>query len=269
MQGLALLGLSGFSGGGGGAAAWTPAEDGALFWIDIPAARAGGRLFTTSAKATAAVAVADPVGAIVQEGSLGSDLIQATSSRRYYLTTLTDGQYALGSDGIDDACTSNTVSPPLGAKTVGFRVEYFASLGSTESDVLLNVGSASASFRVYMIGTGSANKGISFCADIGGTAKIFRRYSGLTVTSGVPFTIIIAYNGGAIDSTSSYKLFVDGVEVTIDATGGSTSTGAAIATLLCYTVASAPATAKMSKLFMVTGDQSSKVARIQSYLVAP
>lgn len=254
--------------GGAAPAPWTPASGTPLFWVDTPAALAGGRLWQLSTLSTAVTTVADPIGAIVQEGSLGNDLIQATGSRRYYLTTLADGQYALGSDGIDDALISSTVAFSTGAKTLGCRFEYHAALGATETDVLLMMGGASAMTQIRIIGSSSASKGISLICDVAGVSKTMRRYSGFTTSSGTTHTLILAYDGGAVDSAASYRLFIDGSEVTIDTTG-SAVTGSATTTLLCFSVASSPLSGKMSKVFVVDGDQSTILADMIAYLELP
>lgn len=253
--------------GGSPPAPWTPADATPLFWVDIPLARANGRIFTTSAKTTAATALSDPVGAIVQEGSLGNDLIQATTSRRYTLSQMTDGQWAVESDGVDDALISATVAFATGAKTLGCRFEYHTALGATETDVLLTMGGSSAMTQIRIIGSSSASKGISLICDAAGVSKTMRRYSGFTVSAGTAYTLVLAYNGGAVDSSASYRLFIDGSEVTIDTTG-SAVTGSSTTTLLCLTVANAPVSGRMSKVFVVDGDQSAIIADMQSYLVA-
>lgn len=249
------------------AASWSPADDTPMLWIDTAAALAGGRLWQNSTKTTAVTTLGDPVGAIVQEGSIGADLTQATGTRRYYLAQLADAQWALGSDGVDDALISSAVAFSTGAKTLGCRFEYHTSLGASETDVLLTMGGSSALTQIRISGTSSANKGIQLICDVGGTSKVMRRYSGFTTSAGTTYTLVIAYNGGAVDSTASYRLFVDGVEVTIDTTGSAVA-GSTTTTLLCVTVANAPASALMSKVFVCTGDLSAKIADMQAYLVA-
>ena len=254
--------------GGGGAAAWTPADATPLFWIDVPVARAAGRLFTTSAKTTAATALSDPVGAIVQEGSLGNDLTQATTSRRYYLDQMADGQWAVAGDNVDDALTNSSIAFATGAKTIGLRCEYHTALGASELDTLLFVGGASATTRINVGSSGYTSPGIFFaCDEASGTASI--RYPSFIPTLGTAFTLVLAYNGGAINLKASYRLFLDGVEVTLPAVSSPTIAGAAVNTILCRDVANAPAGAKMSKVFVLSGDQSALIAEMQAYLVAP
>lgn len=248
-----------------GSSVWTPASDSPLFWVDIPAARSNNRLFTTSGKVTPATTLTDPVGAIVQEAGIGFDLTQATGTRRYTLSQMADGQWAVASDGVDDFLSSSTFSLPSGAKTLGFRIEYSAAHTGSDIDAPLTIGGASTTFRLYLTGTASGTKGLSFVADLGATV-VSRRYSGLVTTPGVPLTVIIAYSGGANHVTASYRLFINGAEVTIDTTGatmgGGVSTG-----LLALGVASAPTQGMMSKAFVVTGDKSSIVPAMHSYLV--
>lgn len=82
------------------------------------------------------------------------------------------------------------------------------------------------------------------------------------------FRLVLAYNGGAINSRTSYRLFLDGAEVTLPAVASPTIAGAAVNTILCRDVANAPAGAKMSKVFVLSGDQSALIAEMQAYLAA-
>lgn len=248
-----------------GSALWTPADDSPQFWVDTPAARTNNRLFTTSTKVAAATALTDPVGAIVQEGGIGFDLIQATGTRRYTLSQMTDGQWAVASDGVDDCLLNSTLALSAGAKTLGLRIEYSTTHTGSDIDVPITIGGSTSSFRLYLTGTASGSKGLSFVADLGATV-MSRRYSGLTTALGVPLTIIIAYNGGTNTTTANYRLFIDGVEVTIDTTGATMGGGVNTA-LLALTVGSAPLFGKLSKAFVVTGDKSSIVADMHAYLV--
>ena len=256
--------------GSAAAAAWTPASATPLFWVDIPAARAAGRLFTTSAKTTAATALSDPVGAIVQEGSLGNDLTQATTSRRYYLDQMTDGQWAVAGDNVDDALTNTSIAFTTGAKTIGFRAEYHTAPGVSELDGLIAVGGSSAHSRIMLGSSGYTYPGVSFICDPSGAGSASIRYAGLLPSVGAAFTVVIAYNGGPINIKTSYRLWVDGVEIpNASLVSGFSMLGLAPSTILCRDVAVSPAGARMSKSFVLSGDQSALIAEMQAYLVAP
>ncbi len=255
---------------------WTPASETPLFWVDIPVARSAGRIYTTSTKVTAASALSDPIGAIVQEGSLGNDLIQATSSRRYYLDQLADGQWAAASDNVDDGLFTSSIAFASSSKIVGFRAEYHTLPVGSEFDIFLQVGGSAASTRISMGGPSYAYPGLIFSCDNkgGGSAQI--RYGAFSPSVGVPFTVIVAYNGGQTNMKTNYRLWVDGVGIpSASLTGGPSAGGVASSTLLNYQSASnLPPGAKMSKVFalnsdlglVASGDQA-LIDPMQAYLV--
>ena len=97
-----------------------------------------------------------------------------------------------------------------------------------------------------------------------GTASI--RYPSFIPTVGTAFTLVFAYNGGAINNKASYRLFLDGVEARFPRfrllrlrEQPSTRSYAAM-------WANAPAGAKMSKVFVLSGDQSALIAEMQTHL---
>lgn len=257
--------------------AWTPASATPLFWVDIPAARSAGRLFTTSAKVTAASALSDPVGAIVQEGSLGNDLTQATTSRLYYLDQMTDGQWAVASDNVDDGLFSSTIAFPSVGKVIAFRVEYHTLPVGSELDVLLQVGGSASSVRISLGGPSYAYSGLILSGGNYGAGFAQMRYAGFMPTVGVPFTVIIAYNGVQPNIRTNYRLWVDGVEIpNTSLVGAASAAGIVSSTLLNYQSASnLPAGAKMSKAFVLSGDlglvasgDQSLIDQMQAYLAA-
>ena len=263
--------------GSAAAAAWTPASATPLFWVDIPAARSAGRLFTTSAKATAASALSDPVGAIVQEGSLGNDLTQATTSRRYTLDQMSDGQWAVSGDNADDGLFSSTIAFPSVGKVIGFRVEYHTLPVGSELDVLLQVGGSASSVRISLSGPSYTYPGLIFSGGNTGAGSSQLRYPGFMPTVGVPFTVILAYNGVQTNIRTNYRLWVDGVELPNASIIGAPSAGGIVSsTLLNYQSASnLPAGAKMSKAFVLSGDlglvasgDQALIDPMQAYLVA-
>ena len=255
---------------------WTPASETPLFWVDIPVARSAGRIYTTSTKVTAASALSDPIGAIVQEGSLGKDLIQATSSRRYYLDQLADGQWAAASDNVDDGLFTSSIAFASSSKIVGFRAEYHTLPVGSELDIFLQVGGSAASTRISMGGPSYAYPGLIFSLDNTGAGSSQIRYASFSPTVGVPFTVIVAYNGGQINIKTNYRLWIDGVEIpNASLTGGPSAGGVASSTLMNFQSASnLPPGAKMSKVFalnsdlglVASGDQA-LIDPMQAYLV--
>lgn len=258
------------------AALWTPASETPLFWVDIPVARSAGRIYTTSAKTTAASALSDPIGAIVQEGSLGNDLIQATTSRRYYLDQLADGQWAAASDNVDDGLFTSSIAFASSSKIVGFRAEYHTLPVGSELDIFLQVGGSAASTRISMGGPSYAYPGLIFSCDNTGAGSAQIRYGAFSPSVGTSFTVIVAYNGGQTNLKTNYRLWVDGVGIPNASLASAASAGGIVSsTLLNYQSASnLPPGAKMSKVFalnsdlglVASGDQA-LIDPMQAYLV--
>lgn len=241
--------------------AWSPADVSASWWIDAPAAFAGGRLWTTSAKATLVAAPGDPVGAWVQEGSLAPDMAQGTSGARGYLSTVTSGASAVGFDNIDDRLASAQTFA-AGAKSIGLRFQYHTVLGSSEIDVPLTLGATPSQFRLAIGGPTATFPGIQWIFDVAGSSTAFTKFAWTPDTS--EHTLLIVYNGGAIGSSASYRAWLDGVEKTLS--GGSSSLASGTSSVGAISVGSAAAAIKIVRGFLAPSDLASAQADVHTWL---
>lgn len=259
-----------------GSAIWSPMDHSPVFVADIPYSRTNGTLYTTSSKTTAASASSDPVGAITLR-SPSVDLLQAATSRRYYLDQMTDGQWAVASDNVDDGLFSSSIAFSSSSKVLGFRLQYHTLPVGSELDIILQVGGSAASTRIAFGGPSYSFPGLIFSLDNTGAGSSQIRYAALSPTVGVPFTVIVAYNGGQTNLKTNYRLWVDGVEIpNASLTGGPSAGGVASSTLMNYQSASnLPPGAKMSKAFVLSSDlglvasgDQALIDPMQAYLVA-
>ena len=260
-----------------GSAIWSPLDHSPLMVVDIPYSRTNGTIYTTSSKTTAASALSDPVGAITLRSPAATDLTQATSSRRYYLDQMSDGQWAVAGDNVDDGLFSSTIAFPAVGKVIGVRVEYHTLPVGSELDVLLQVGGSASSVRISLSGPSYTYPGLIFSGGNTGGGSSQMRYPGFMPTVGVPFTVIIAYNGVQTNLKMNYRLWVDGVEFPNASIVGAAAAGGVVSsTILNYQSASnLPAGAKMSKAFVLSGDlglvasgNKALIDPMQAYLVA-
>lgn len=247
--------------GGGTSAIWTPASASASWWIDAPAAFAGGRLWTTSGKTALVASPGDPVGAWVQEGGLAPDLAQGTTGARGYLTTVTSGASAVGFDNIDDRLTSaQTFS--AGAKTVGLRFQYHTTLGASELDVPLTLGATPSQFRLAIGGASATFPGVQWIFDVAGSSTAFTKFAWTPDTS--EHTLLIVYNGGSIGSSASYRAWLDGVEKTLS--GGSSSLASGTSSVGAISIGSAAAAIKIARAFLAPSDLASVQSDVHTWL---
>lgn len=179
---------------------------------------------------------------------------------------------------MDDGLFSSTIAFPSVGKVIGVRVEYHTLPVGSELDVLLQVGGSASSVRLSLGGPSYAYPGLIFSGGNFGAGFAQMRYVGFMPTVGVPFTVILAYNGVQTNIRTNYRLWVDGVEIpNTSLVGAASAAGIVSSTLLNYQSASnLPAGAKMSKAFVLSGDlglvasgDQSLINPMQAYLVAP
>lgn len=245
---------------GGVASSWSPASVSASWWIDAPAAFAGGRLWTTSAKATLA-APSDPVGAWEQEGSLTPGMAQTVTGARGYLTTVTSGAYAVGNDNVDDRLASAQAFA-AGAKSIGLRFQYHTVLGSSELDVPLTLGATPSQFRLAIGGPTATFPGVQWVCDVAGSSTAFTKFAWTPDAS--EHTLLICYNGGTKTDPASYRAWLDGVEKTLS--GGSSSTASGTTSVGAISLGSAAAGIKVVRAFLAPSDLASVQASVHTWL---
>jgi hypothetical protein len=170
---------------------WSPGDSTPLEWLDVGAA---GATFTTTGKTVAATAPGDPVGALVPQGGPAGDWLQSTAGRRMLLGAI-GSQVAMVGDHGDDAIGRVSNFPAVnGAKTLGIRAQYNATIITNDLDVLVIVGGTTRGFQVRIGGPTSSSPGLSFAADLTGPT-VSRRVS--TWQPGTdPFSLVIVYKGG-------------------------------------------------------------------------
>lgn len=190
---------------------------------------------------------------------------------------MTDGQWAAAGDNVDDGLFNSAIAFPAVGKVIGVRVEYHTLPVGSELDVLLQVGGSASSVRLSLGGPSYAFPGLIFSGGNYGAGSAQIRHASFSPSVGVPFTVILAYNGVQPNIKTNYRLWMDGVEIPNASFGASSSAGGIVSsTLLNYQSASnLPAGAKMSKAFVLSGDlglvasgDQALIDPMQAYLVA-
>ena len=239
---------------------WSPGDSTPLEWLDVGAA---GATWTTTGKTVAAVAPGDPVGALVPQGGPAGDWQQATAGRRMLLGAI-GSQVAMVGDHGDDAIGRAYNFPSAGAKTLGIRAQYNATIITNDLDVLVIVGGTTRGFQVRIGGPTSSSPGLSFAADLTGPT-VSRRVSTWQPPGTDPFSLVIVYKGGGNTTTANYAAWVNGVELAIDTTGASFDVSSTSYVLNAGPVAS-PVNGRFAKVCVVAEDKSTSASDVTGWL---
>lgn len=244
---------------------WNPGDSTPLDWLD---AGADASTYTLTTKLLAVRDLNAPVGALVPAGGPAGDWQQVTTARRPRIGVLGADQAALVFDHGDDAIGRVSNYPSAaGAKSLGIRVQYNATIGASDVDVLLVLGGTTRGFQVRIGGPSSASPGLSFAADLNGPT-VSRRVSTWQPPGTDPFSLVIVYKGGGNTVSANYAVFVNGVELVIDTTGASFDVSSTSYVLNSGPVSS-PVNGRFSKLCVVAEDKAATHQDIRDWLEAP
>ena len=181
-----------------------------------------GKLWTNAGKTTAA-GLGDAVYTV--EALVGSDMVQSSATLRPYVATL-GSRWAVRSDNVDDN-TGNNDSVTAGAKTYGVIFEIFSAPGASSAETILRIGSSPNQIILRHSGlSSSAAKGFHFGFDRSTTSQVcIQDSAGPALLSNGVHTVVIRYDGVSATSASSYRCWLDGVEITLTTGGNMAASG--------------------------------------------
>ena len=202
-----------------GGAVWTPETPGAPSWWHEVAL---GRIWQDTAGTVAATTGGDPVARI--DARYGTNFSQGSGSLQPYLATL-GSVLAARTDDIDDNLGSSATMS-AGAKTFAALFEIFSAPSSSGNETVLRLGATPAQILVRHSGlSASSAKGWHVAVDrTSSNAACIQGPSPALLSVGI-HSIVILYDGGGTAVAASYRIWLDGVEVTATAGGNVAASG--------------------------------------------
>lgn len=182
-----------------------------------------GKLWTDAAK-TAAAGLTDAVYTI--EALVGSDMVQSSATLRPYVTTL-GSRWGVRTDNIDDNIDNND-AVSSGAKTYGVIFEIFSAPSASGGETIVRIGSSPTQIIIRHSGLSSSTaKGFHFGFDrsSGFSAVCIQDSAGPALLSNGIHTVVIRYDGVSATSASSYRCWLDGVEIALTTGGNMAASG--------------------------------------------
>jgi hypothetical protein len=196
-----------------GGAVWTPDTPGApAWWHEVTL----GRIWQDTAGTVAATTAGDPVARI--DARYGTNFSQASGTLQPYLTAL-GSVLAARSDNVDDNLGS-TATFSAGAKTFAALFEVFSAPTSTGNETVIRLGASPQQIILRHSGlTASSAKGWHVGVDRSTTSAVCIQGTSPALLSNAIHSIVVRYDGVSATAASSYRIWLDGVEITT-ATGG-------------------------------------------------
>lgn len=197
-----------------GGAVWTPDTPGApAWWHEI----ALGRIWQDTAGTIAAITGGDPIARV--DAHYGTNFSQASTSLQPYLSTV-GSVLAARSDDVDDNLGSSATRS-ASAATLAVLFEVFSAPGATAAETILRLGATPVQIIVRHSGlTASSAKGWHVAFDRTSSNAVCIQGSAPALLSNGVHTLVVRYDGVSATAASSYRIWLDGVEVTPLATGG-------------------------------------------------
>jgi hypothetical protein len=202
-----------------GGAVWTPDTPGApAWWHEV----ALGRIWQDTAATLAATTAGHPVARI--DARYGTNFTQGGVSLQPYLTPL-GSVLAARSDDVDDNLGS-TATFTAGAKTLAVLFEVFSAPGTTAAETLLRLGATPAQIILRHSGlSASSARGWHVGIDRTSSNAVCIQGTSPALLSNAIHSIVVRYDGVSATAASSYRIWLDGVEVTTATGGNMAATG--------------------------------------------
>lgn len=198
---------------------WTPQSPGdPAWWHEVVL----GRIWQDTAGTVAATTAGDPIARI--DARFGTNFTQASVSLQPYLSTLGDG-LAARSDDVDDNL-GNTATKSAGAGVLAVIFEIFSAPSSSGNETILRLGATPVQVILRHSGlSASSAKGWHVGFDrTSSSAACIQGTSPELLSVGV-HTLVVRYDGVSAIAASSYRIWLDGVEVTTAAGGNVAASG--------------------------------------------
>lgn len=205
---------------GSAAPAWDPTTPGnPIWWHSVEL----GEIWQDTGAVTPAATPGDVIGRV--DARYGTNFTQSNATLKPYLATL-GSRYGARSDNIDDNIGS-TATLTTGAKTLALIFEIFSAPSSTGNEQILQLGATPCAVIVRHSGlTASGAKGFYFGFDRTSTnAVCIQDSAGPALLSNGIHTLVARYDGVSNIASTSYRAWVDGVEVTLTTGGNLAASG--------------------------------------------